>query len=70
MLDSKLLDFVVLVTKYYIYKCFVSQTRPNKDDLIEEIKYLEKIEKDIATRKGKLRYHNEKWGVLATLGFR
>ena len=29
---------------------------------------LKKIEKDIETRKGKLRYHNEKWGVLATMG--
>ena len=39
ILDSKLLYFVVLVTTYYIYKCFGSQTRPNKDDLIEEGAY-------------------------------
>jgi hypothetical protein len=64
--NSELLDFVVLSTKYYIYKCFLSKTKPCMQSLIREIKSLELIEKDIAIRKDKKHIHEKKWNVLAT----
>jgi len=66
MCNSELLDFVVLSTKYYIYKCFLSKTNPSIQSLIREIKSLELIEKDIAIRKDKKHIHEKKWKVLAT----
>ena len=66
--DSDLLDFIVLSTKYYIYKCFISKSRLNLDCLVHEIKNFEKIEKDIAMRRNKIETHHRKWKTLATIG--
>ena len=64
-----LLDFVILSTKYYIYKCFLGKCKPSLENLIREIKHLEAIEKDIAVRKGKIDAHNNKWKELTTIGY-
>jgi len=67
---SELLEFVVLSTKYYIYKCFLSKNKPTLPKLIIEIKLLELIEKDIAIRKNKILTHENKWQMLATTDHR
>ena len=41
-----LLDFIILSTKYYIYKCFIAKSRPTLEYLVNEIKYFENIEKE------------------------
>ena len=64
--NTHLLEFVVLCTKYYIYKSFLKKSDLNVKNLIDEILYLEKIEKDIAYKKGKIQIHCNKWGMLAT----
>ena len=62
-----LLDFIILSTKYYIYKCFIAKSRPTLENLVNEIKYFENIEKDIAIRRNKIETHKTKWKMLATV---
>ena len=62
-----LLDFIILSTKYYIYKCFIAKSRPTLENLVNEIKYFENIEKDIAIRRKKIETHKTKWKMLATV---
>ena len=64
--NTHFLECVVLCTKYYIYKSFLKKNDLNVNNLIDEILYLEKIEKDIAYKKGKILIHCDKWGMLAT----
>ena len=61
-----LFDFVVLCTKYYIYKCFLAKKGLSLTNLICEIKYMEIIEKEIALRRDKIYKHIGKWGILTT----
>jgi len=64
---TTILEFIILCTKYHVYKTFLNKNMiPNVYTLIKEILYLEKIEKDIAYKKGKLAIHCKKWGILAT----
>ena len=58
---STLLDIVVLSTKFYLYKCFLSKSTPNIASLICHIKEIETIECDIATRRNKVKTHMDKW---------
>ena len=57
-------NFLILVFKQYIYR----QRCLNKDiifhELINEIRTLERIEKYIAMKNGKLELHDKKWGIV------
>jgi len=63
---DNLLNFVVLYTKYYIYKCFLAKNDLSIHKLTCEIKYMEIIEKDIALRRNKIHKHIDKWTILTT----
>lgn len=65
--NNSLLEFIILCTKYYIYKCFIQKKKLLLKTLIEEIYYLEKIEKEIAYRKNKITLHIQKWGIMSTV---
>ena len=65
--NCDLLNIVILVTKYYIYKTFLGKNILSLPSLINEIRYIELIEKDIAVRKNKEIVHNTKWKMLSTL---
>jgi len=55
-----------MCTKYYIYKLLIHKKTLDVRALIEEILYLEKIEKEIAYCKEIIGHHKNKWGVLST----
>ena len=42
-------------------------TAPTLEYLVNEIKYFENIEKDIAIRRNKIETHKTKWMMLATV---
>ena len=65
--NNSLLEFIILCTKYYIYKCFIQKKKILLKTLIEEIYYLEKIEKEIAYRKNKITLHIQKLGIMSTV---
>ena len=65
--NNTLLDFIILCTKYYIFKCFNQKKDLRIEALTEEIQYLEKIEKEIAIKKEKTRFHICKWRFLSTI---
>jgi hypothetical protein len=60
MCYNSLLEFIILCTKYYIYKSFIQKKILYVRTLIEEILYLEKVEKEIAYRKEKIDIHKNK----------
>ena len=66
MCDNSLLQFIILCTKYYIYKSFIQKNDIYVETLISEICYLEIIEKEIAYCKGKINLHIKKWSTLST----
>ena len=55
------INFLVLVTKYYIYKCRCYGNTLNIADLKREILKLRNMEKYDAVKKGKLAKHLKKW---------
>ena len=55
---------IFIISKQYIYSCRCLNKRPNIECLINLIKYHINIEKYIATKNGKLTYHNNKWSLL------
>ena len=67
IIHDNLFDFVVLCTKYYIYKCFLAKKGLSLNNLLCEIKYMEiNVEKEIALRRDKIDKHIGKWGILTT----
>jgi hypothetical protein len=64
---NPLLDFVILCTKYHIYKSFTQQKNLHVQTLIDEILFLEKVENEIAYKKGKINFHMLKWGNLSSV---
>ena len=65
--DNQMMEFIILCTKFHIYKSFLKSENPNLYKLKNELVILEKLELSIATRKNKQNIHNEKWGKLSSM---
>ena len=62
--SSYLLNFLIIYAKYFIFKNKYSNTIPLFAHFINYLRYIEKVEKVIASAKDKVQIHNEKWVKL------
>ena len=58
---NHIMNFVCLISKQFIYRCRCQNEELVFDKLRNQIQYVENIEKYIAIKNGKLRYHERKW---------
>ena len=65
--NNVLLDHVVLLFKYFIYKNRTNKHAINIHALKNYIKFLQKIEQRIARKKDRLEKHFTKWEPIAQL---
>lgn len=61
---AHVINFIVLITKQYIYRARCMLLQLNSTQLLREIEAIEKTERYIAKDKTKLRKHHEKWSQL------
>lgn len=61
---ANVINFLVLISKQYIYRCRCLKQKPNKDCLLQEIENIQNMEFRIANYKGKLIRHVIKWSTL------
>ena len=59
--DFAILNHLLLIAKYFIYKCKLNKTKPTLRVFIEKIKLIYHIEREIAKRNDRLQKHYEKW---------
>ena len=62
--DKYLIDTIVLNAKYYLYKCFLQKTCPTVKQFKTIVLDVEDTEHFIATQKGRLYVHEQKWGRI------
>jgi len=64
MENQILINHILLLAKYYIYKCSLNDWSPNLNVFLKRLKTIYKIELKIATYKNKLSFHYGKWNKL------
>ena len=62
------LNYIILCTKYFIFKCKCNNETPNFLHLKHYLKRKINIEKTISIRKGKLLTHLQKWNFMQEFG--
>ena len=62
--SSYLLNFIIIYAKYFIFKNKYSNSIPVLSNFKNYLKYIKNVENVIASSKGKLTQHNEKWVKL------
>ena len=62
--DNKFLTYIILCTKYFIYRCKFQDKKPHVNSLKSFIKSQREIEYCIAKKKGKLSRHFKKWSFV------
>ena len=62
--DFLILNHVILLAKFYIYKCKLNNTPPSLNVFIAKIKATYQIEQKIAAARDKLVKHYQKWNKL------
>ena len=65
--DGILLNYIVLESKYFIYRTKLNKTSLSFKSLFERIKDTFRIERFIATKNNKLEIHQHKWKPLLQL---
>ena len=64
---NTLTNYIILESKYFLYRCKLNKTPLSILHLIEKIKNTYYIERSIARENNKIGYHYEKWGPLLPL---
>ena len=64
---NTLTNYVILESKFFLYRCKLNKTPLSVLLLIEKIKNTYFIERSIARENNKIRYHYEKWEPLLPL---
>ena len=59
--DNIILNHLILMAKFYIYKCKLNSTNPSLKVFIDKTKAVYQIERQIATKHDKLLKHYEEW---------
>jgi len=67
-MEQKLLQTVILLCKHYIHRQLCKRETTSKRGLVNYIRYIKRLEEEVATMKGSRRFHIQKWGVLHTNG--
>lgn len=65
--DFVILNHLILIAKYFIYKCKLIKIKPTIRVFFEKIKLVCHIERKIAKRNDRLHKHYEKWGKILPL---
>ena len=66
-MKNEMINFIILLAKYYIYASKYKQQKPNFECFQNILKQRKEIEHYNALSKDKLDYHNQKWGFLGTV---
>ena len=66
-IKNEMINFIILLTKYYINTSKYKQQKPNSEGFKNILKQRKEIEHYNALSKDRLDYHNQKWGVLDTV---
>ena len=66
-MKNEMINFIILLAKYYIYASKYKQQKPNFEGFKNILKQRKEIEDYNALSKDKLDYHNQKWGFLCTV---
>ena len=64
---GSVINFIVLIIKFYVYRCKCSETPPNITGAIMEVELMEKIEYNNACINNKVDKHKKKWGAVLSL---
>ena len=64
---NTLTNYIILESKFFLYRCKLNKTPLSVLLLIEKIKNTYFIERSIARENNKIRYHYEKWEPLLPL---
>ena len=59
---SIFVNHVILLVKYFIYKCRLSKVKPTWDNFCHYLNYVENVERQIAIKHNKIERHVSKWG--------
>ena len=62
--DFKILNHLILLAKFYIYKCKLSGVNPLLQVFKVKTKAVHQIKRKIAAKRDKLKKHNETWRKL------
>ena len=62
--DNKIVNFILILAKYFIFRSKYEKVIPNIETFIKYLYKRQEIEKIIALKKDKLMVHNEKWSKL------
>ena len=65
--NSKLINYIILESKYLLHFCKLSNKIPTPQLLLERIKNTYKIETLMASERNNLSYHYQKWEPLIAL---
>ena len=57
-------NFILLMAKYFVYKCKINKSLPQIGNFISELKQRKQIESIIANTKNKITLHNNKWSNI------
>ena len=66
-MKNEMINFIILLAKYYIYASKYKQQKPNFEGFKNILKQRKEIEHYNALSKDKLDYHNQKWCFLGTV---
>jgi hypothetical protein len=64
--NSIILNHLILMAKFFIYKCKLNNTKPSLKVFLAKIKIVYDIERRIAAKHNKLTKHYKKWEKLLT----
>ena len=62
--DFIILNHMILMAKFYIYKCKLNSVNPSLRVYKAKIQEIFYVEKKVAARRNKLTLHFQKWGKL------
>ena len=62
-----LINFIFLLSKYFIHKCKLTNDMPIFESFVNYLKQRKQIERCLAITKGKLQLHDLKWNILNTI---
>jgi len=63
-------NLLLLITRQYLYQCNIDETTPSYTGLTCKLRFYERIEYDIASRKNSVDNHFSKWeNILNSLSY-
>ncbi|XP_020630416.1 ubiquitin carboxyl-terminal hydrolase 12-like isoform X2 [Orbicella faveolata] len=64
-----ILNHLILMAKFYIYKCKLNNMEPSLKVFVAKVKIVQDIERQITVKRNKMTTYNKKWEKLLTCNF-